>query len=132
MQKSPIVIPAIKGNFSPCSSSFNPHIEYSGSASQTRYITAVLAEKASVTRAQTIRSTTQPRYLVLLRTSLVLNQLMNLQSPCPDRGWGFQPVRVCKSCYAQGEGGREGRGEAQEVQVRDFDSTSFLFVSNIF
>ena len=56
---------------------------------------------------------------------------MNSQSPCPDRGWGFQPVRVCKSCYAQGEGGREGRGEAQEVQVRDFDSTSFLFVSNI-
>ena len=56
---------------------------------------------------------------------------MNSQSPCPDRGWGFQPVRVCKSCYAQGEGGREGRGEAQEVQVRDFDSTSFLFESNI-
>ena len=55
---------------------------------------------------------------------------MNLQSPCPDRGWGFQPVRVCKSCYAQGEGGREGRGEAQEVQVRDFDSTFFLFISN--
>ena len=24
------------------------------------------------------------------------------QSPCPDRGWGFQPVRVCKSCYAEG------------------------------
>ena len=83
MQKSPIVILAIKGNFSPCSSSFNPNIEYSGSASQTRYITAVLAEKASVTRAQTIRSISQPRYLVLLRSSLGLNQLNELSEPMP-------------------------------------------------
>ena len=83
MQKSPIVMLATRGNFSPCLSSFNPHIEYLGSASQTLYITAVLAEKASVTRAQTIRSTTQPRYLVLLRTSLGLNQLNELSESMP-------------------------------------------------
>ena len=83
MQKSPIVMLAIRGNFSPCLSSFNPHIEYLGSASQTLYITAVLAEKASVTRAQTIRSTSQPHHLVSLRTSLGLNQLNELSEPMP-------------------------------------------------
>jgi len=55
----------------------------------------------------------------------------DFKSPCPDRGWGFQPVRVCKSCYAEGEGGREGRGEAQEVQVRKVGETVYGTVTSL-
>lgn len=55
--------------------------------------------------------------------------------PCPERGWGFQPVRVCHSCYAVPDSGvievSKPCQEPQEVQVRRVGETVYGTVSSI-
>jgi len=59
----------------------------------------------------------------------------NYRRSCPDRGWGFAPVRVCRTCYESvEEGAREvpaTMGEPQEVQVRRVGETVYGTVSSL-
>ena len=57
------------------------------------------------------------------------------QRPVPDRGWGYQAVRVCKSCYsATSDGVLDVSGpntEPNEVQVRKVGETVYGTVSSL-
>eukprot|EP00092_Neocalanus_flemingeri_P009959 GFUD01010737.1.p1 GENE.GFUD01010737.1~~GFUD01010737.1.p1 ORF type:complete len:703 (-),score=93.22 GFUD01010737.1:369-2477(-) len=57
------------------------------------------------------------------------------QRPVPERGWGFQAVRVCKPCYtATAQGVLEVTGpslEPNEVQVRKVGETVYGTVSSL-
>lgn len=57
------------------------------------------------------------------------------QRPVPERGWGFQAVRVCKPCYvATAQGILEVNGptlEPNEVQVRKVGETVYGTVSSL-
>jgi len=57
------------------------------------------------------------------------------QRPCPERGWGFQAVRVCKPCYtATAQGVLEVTSpslEPNEVQVRKVGETVYGTVSSL-
>lgn len=50
--------------------------------------------------------------------------------PCPERGWGFQAVRVCKPCYNVGEPGTPETPQ-QEVQVRRVGETVYGTVTGL-
>jgi len=57
------------------------------------------------------------------------------QRPVPERGWGFQAVRVCRPCYnATAQGVLESSGpslEPNEVQVRKVGETVYGTVSSL-
>lgn len=59
----------------------------------------------------------------------------NYQRPVPDRGWGYQAVRVCKHCYSVTNNGvLEPAGpnlEPNEVQVRRVGETVYGTVSSL-
>ena len=56
------------------------------------------------------------------------------QRPVPERGWGFQPVRVCKPCYEITQATLETSApsvEPNEVQVRKVGETVYGTVSSL-
>ena len=57
------------------------------------------------------------------------------QRPVPDRGWGYQAVRVCRACYsATCDGVLDVSGpntEPNEVQVRKVGETVYGTVSSL-
>merc|ERR1719369_19644 len=56
------------------------------------------------------------------------------QRAVPERGWGFQPVRVCKACYPVGSEGIldvSGSREPGEVQARKVGESVLGTVSSL-
>ena len=97
---------------------------------QTRFIIAELVGKVSVPYAQVW-------YLILWKFvfhSLII--ISDYQRPVPDRGWGYQAVRVCKPCYQTtvddvlNETGQNNI-EPNEVQVRKVGETVYGTVSSL-
>lgn len=64
-----------------------------------------------------------------------ISHLSDYQRPVPDRGWGYQAVRVCKACYsATSDGVLDVSGpntEPNEVQVRKVGETVYGTVSSL-
>jgi len=62
------------------------------------------------------------------------NPCSNYQRPCPERGWGFAPVRVCKHCYPIGSEGvleLPSSGEPGEIQARKVGETVLGTVTSL-
>jgi len=57
----------------------------------------------------------------------------NFQRPVPEKGWGFQPVRVCKICYLVGceESSTGQQTQPKEVQVRKVGETVYETVTSL-